>query len=110
VCYKISETNSRDVQVCNCDSKIERLETRIENIVKLNNELHERILDLEAQVIKANNNLHQVLDGMENYINKNMLPIIKIPMIDTMRYVKGLIDWELTINESRYEEEKSFRL
>jgi hypothetical protein len=75
----------------------------------LNNQLFDRVLDLEAQVIKANGNLLMVLNGMEKYINKNMLPIIKVAMIETLQYVKSLIDWELTIDEQRYKDEMGFR-
>jgi len=78
-------------------------------MARLNNELHDRILDLEAQVIKANKNLHIVIDGMRNYVNKNMLPIFRHPFLDTLNYVYKLIDWNLTINEARHNEEQSFR-
>ena len=76
--------------------------------MRLNGELHERILDLEAQVVKANMNLRLVIEGMRDYINKNTLSILRGPFVATLDYVEGLIDWRLTIDVSRYEEEKAF--
>jgi len=109
VSRKISNTDTRANEECECTSHYERLEARIETLSRLNAQHHDRILDLEAQVIKANENLKKVLDGMEKFIQDSMLPIIKIPMIDTLRYVKSLIDWSLTIDVSRFKEENSFR-
>lgn len=74
----------------------------------MNNGLHDRILDLESQVIKANDNLQTVLKGMERYIKKN-IPFFGGAFVEMLDYVKGLIDWELTIDESRHEEEMQFR-
>ena len=75
---------------------------------KLNNDLHDRVHDLEGQVIKANENLELVLSGMEEYV-MHTVPILKGPFLDMLHHVKKLIDWELVIDVSRYEEEKNFR-
>lgn len=76
--------------------------------MRLNGELHERILDLEAQVMKANVNLRLIVKGMRDYLNKTTPAILRGPFVATLDYIEGLIDWELSINVPRYEEEKAF--
>jgi hypothetical protein len=106
VCVEISDTDKGNIQNGEYEDKIKNLEDRIDGLVKLNNDLHKRVFDLEGQVIKANDNLHKVIKGMRDYINKTTLPILRIPFIETLNYVENLIDWGLVIDASRYETEK----
>jgi hypothetical protein len=85
---------------------MERVEVRLENHVRMNNELHERILDLEAQVMKANANLRLIVEGLRKYIEKTTPAILRSPFVASLDYVEGLIDWELTIDVERYEQER----
>lgn len=85
---------------------MERIETRLENHVRMNNELHKRILDLEAQVMKANANLRLIVEGLRTYIDKTTPAILRGPFVASLDYVEGLIDWELSIDVERYEQER----
>jgi hypothetical protein len=88
------------------NDKIEQLEARITSLVRLNNELHERVYDLEEQVIKSNDNLQTIMNGMKK--SANTFPIIKVAFMDFLDYIVGLVDWDLTIDVDRHRSEEPF--